>query len=202
MPLVEIVTEPDFHSASEVSLWLKQLILTLSYIKALDKESGIKADVNVSLYGDRIEIKNVNSISSIAESIIHEEKRQRKEKPVKRETRAWLADKKQTIKMREKESAEDYRFIPEPDLPVIKIKEPEKVLPAKKEAVASQESEITETKKTNLTQKLNPYLTYDIKKVLITVIISIVLIVTIALISKYTNWLELLSEKISAIINL
>jgi len=125
MPLVEIVTEPDFHSAEQVSLWLKQLILTLSYIKALDKESGIKADVNVSLYGERIEIKNVNSISSIVRAIDYEAKRQKKEKPLKRETRAWLDDKQETIKMREKESAEDYRFIPEPDLPIIKISEKE-----------------------------------------------------------------------------
>ncbi len=121
MPLAEIVTEPDFKSAEQVSLWLRQLILTLSYIKVLDKESGIKADVNVSLYGDRVEIKNVNSISSIVEAIKYEAKRQEKEKPLKKETRAWLDDKKETVKMREKEEAADYRFIPEPDLPLIKL---------------------------------------------------------------------------------
>ncbi len=122
MPLVEIVTEPDFKSAEQVSLWLKQLLLTLSYIKALDKDAGIKADVNVSLHGDRIEIKNVNSISSIVEAIKHEAERQKKEKPLKKETRAWLPEEKKTVKMREKEEAADYRFIPEPDLPIIKIK--------------------------------------------------------------------------------
>jgi len=125
MPLVEIVTEPDFKSAEQVSLWLKQLLLTLSYIKALDKESGIKADVNVSTYGDRIEIKNVNSIKEIVKAIKHEAERQKKEKPLKKETRAWLPDKKETVKMREKEESADYRFIPEPDLPIIKIKEKE-----------------------------------------------------------------------------
>ncbi len=125
MPLVEIVTEPDFKSAEQVSLWLRQLILTLSYIKVLDKEAGIKADVNVSLYGDRVEIKNVNSISSIVEAIKYEVKRQEKEKPLKKETRAWVEDKQETVKMREKESAEDYRFIPEPDLPIIKLTERE-----------------------------------------------------------------------------
>ncbi len=125
MPLVEIVTEPDFKSAEQVSLWLKQLLLTLSYIKALDTDSGIKADVNVSLYGDRIEIKNVNSISSIVEAIKHEAKRQKTEKPLKKETRAWLPDSKKTVKMREKEEAADYRFIPEPDLPIIKLTEQE-----------------------------------------------------------------------------
>ena len=125
MPLVEIVTEPDFSSSEQVSIWLKQLLLTLSYIKALDKDSGIKADVNVSLYGDRIEIKNVNSISSIVSAINYESVRQKKEKPTKKETRAWLADKQETVKMREKESAEDYRFIPEPDLPIMKIQDKE-----------------------------------------------------------------------------
>ncbi len=125
MPLVEIVTEPDFKNAEQVSLWLKQLILTLSYIKALDKDAGIKSDVNISLYGDRVEIKNVNSISSIVEAIKYEAKRQEKEKPLKKETRAWLDDKKETIKMREKEESADYRFIPEPDLPVIKLTEKE-----------------------------------------------------------------------------
>jgi aspartyl-tRNA(Asn)/glutamyl-tRNA(Gln) amidotransferase subunit B len=123
MPLVEIVTEPDFQSAEQAGHWLRQLILTLSYIKALNKDAGIKSDVNVSLHGDRIEVKNVNSISSIVEAIEHEAERQKKEKPLKKETRAWDSSKRETVKMRDKESAADYRFIPEPDLPIIKISE-------------------------------------------------------------------------------
>ncbi|OGJ19828.1 hypothetical protein A3K73_05850 [Candidatus Pacearchaeota archaeon RBG_13_36_9] len=123
MPLVEIVTEPDFETSKQVGEWLKQLILTLSYIKALDKEAGIKSDVNVSLYGERIEVKNVNSISSIMEAIDYEAERQRIEKPLRKETRAWSAEKKLTVKMREKEEAADYHFIPEPDLPIIKLEE-------------------------------------------------------------------------------
>lgn len=118
-PLVEIVTEPDFSSANQVREWINKLVLTLSYINALDKDSGIKADVNVSLTGDRIEIKNINSISEITKAIIYEEQRQKKEKPLLKETRAW--DGKQTIKMRNKEGQEDYRFIKDPDIPVIKI---------------------------------------------------------------------------------
>jgi aspartyl-tRNA(Asn)/glutamyl-tRNA(Gln) amidotransferase subunit B len=125
MPLVEIVTEPDFESSKQVGEWLRQLILTLSYIKALDKDAGIKSDVNVSTYGDRIEVKNVNSISSIMESIDYEAERQKIEKPLKKETRAWVAEKKETVKMRDKESSADYRFIPEPDLPAIKLTESE-----------------------------------------------------------------------------
>jgi aspartyl-tRNA(Asn)/glutamyl-tRNA(Gln) amidotransferase subunit B len=125
MPLVEIVTEPDFYSSEEAGKWLRKLLLSLSYIKALDKESGIKADVNVSLHGERIEVKNVNSISSIIRAIDYEIERQKKEKPINKETRAWQDEKGQTVKMREKESAADYRFIPEPDLPIINIKEQE-----------------------------------------------------------------------------
>lgn len=124
-PLVEIVTEPDFKSSSEVEKWLKELLLTLSYIKSLDSDSGIKADVNVSLHGDRIEIKNINSITEIVNAIEYEAKRQEKEKPLKKETRRWDAQKKQTIKMREKESHADYRFIKEPDLPIIQLKKQE-----------------------------------------------------------------------------
>jgi len=120
-PLVEIVTEPDFKSEQEVEKWLKELILTMSYIKTLDKDAGIKADVNVSLYGERIEIKNMNSISEIIRAIRHEKERQEKEKPINKETRAWNSEKGITIKMREKESHADYRFIKDPDLPVIKI---------------------------------------------------------------------------------
>jgi len=120
-PLVEIVTEPDFKSEQEVEKWLKEIILTMSYIKTLDKDAGIKADVNVSLYGERIEIKNMNSITEIIKAIKYEAKRQEKEKPINKETRAWDSEKGITIKMREKESHADYRFIKDPDLPVIKI---------------------------------------------------------------------------------
>ena len=62
LPLAEIVTEPDFSSAEEVIEWLNKLVLTLSYIKAVDRNAGIKADVNVSIGeqagGKRAEIKN------------------------------------------------------------------------------------------------------------------------------------------------
>ena len=70
-PLVEIVTEPDFKSSEEVGEWLRQLVLTLSYIKVLNKDAGIKADVNINIKGisERAEIKNVNSISEIQKVI-------------------------------------------------------------------------------------------------------------------------------------
>ena len=84
-PLVEIVTEPDFKSSEQVEMWLKQMLLTMSYIKALDSDAGIKADVNVSYAGgERVEIKNINSIEEIKNAIEYEEKRQKNEESHKR----------------------------------------------------------------------------------------------------------------------
>jgi aspartyl-tRNA(Asn)/glutamyl-tRNA(Gln) amidotransferase subunit B len=124
-PLIEIVTEPDFSSSNQVVEWLKQLITTLSYIKCLEKNAGIKADVNISLpeiNGKRVEVKNVNSIKNIFSAIEYEIIRQKKE-PVKiQETRRFDEAENKTIKMREKEEADDYRFISEPDLPTLIIK--------------------------------------------------------------------------------
>ncbi|MEK6914715.1 MAG: Asp-tRNA(Asn)/Glu-tRNA(Gln) amidotransferase subunit GatB [Nanoarchaeota archaeon] len=122
-PLVEIVTEPDFESAEQLADWMKKLILTLSYIKVLNKDAGIKADVNVSIknLSERAEIKNINSISEIKKVIDYEYERHKKEKPIKMETRRWNSSENKTELMRTKERAADYRFIPDPDLPIIKI---------------------------------------------------------------------------------
>ncbi|MBU1135885.1 MAG: Asp-tRNA(Asn)/Glu-tRNA(Gln) amidotransferase subunit GatB [Nanoarchaeota archaeon] len=121
LPLVEIVTEPDFKNSEQVVNWIKSLLLILSYIKAVDKNAGIKADVNVSVSGgERVEIKNMSSLVSIKNAIEYEIRRQKKE-GAERETRRFDEKKQQTIKMRTKEQAEDYRFIPDPDLPVIKL---------------------------------------------------------------------------------
>ncbi|MBU3907295.1 MAG: Asp-tRNA(Asn)/Glu-tRNA(Gln) amidotransferase subunit GatB [Nanoarchaeota archaeon] len=121
-PLVEIVTDPDFKDSEQVVEWLKQLLHTLSYINAIDKDSGIKADVNVSINnGERIEIKNINSLTSIKNAIDIEIIRQEKEPPLTQETRRYDEAKNITVKMRSKEQAEDYRFISDPDLPILKI---------------------------------------------------------------------------------
>jgi len=124
-PLIEIVTDPDFTSSEQVAEWLKQLITTLGYIKALDKKAGIKADVNVSLpekKGVRVEIKNVNSITSIKNAIDSEIQRQGSNVPKIQETRRYNSEKNTTTLMRTKEQAADYRFIPDPDLPIVQIK--------------------------------------------------------------------------------
>ena len=128
LPLIEIVTEPDFENTEQVTDWLNELILTLSYIKAVDKNAGIKADVNISVkktnFKERVEIKNLSSIENIKRAISAEIARQQIEQ-VKMETRRYDENKNKTILMRTKEQAEDYRFIPDPDLPIIKLQEKE-----------------------------------------------------------------------------
>ena len=69
LPLIEIVTEPEFSDSEQVIVWLKSLILSLSYVKAIRKNAGIKVDVNVSTYGDRVEMKNLNSLEKIRKAI-------------------------------------------------------------------------------------------------------------------------------------
>jgi len=129
LPLVEIVTKPDFTSSEEVRAWLKKLLTALSYIKAIDPDAGIKSDVNVSVKPDfnRVEVKNVNSFKSIVKAIEHEILRQKKEiaegKKIQSHTMAWDEKFEKTTFMRSKESAQDYMFIPEPDLPAIIIKQ-------------------------------------------------------------------------------
>jgi aspartyl-tRNA(Asn)/glutamyl-tRNA(Gln) amidotransferase subunit B len=126
-PLVEIVTDPDFTSIDQLRDWLKNLVTTLSYIDAIDKEAGIKSDVNVSIEPkyQRVEVKNVNSYSSIVSSAEYEVQRQlelvNKGLDVKQETRTWDDESQTTKFMRSKENAQDYMFIPDPDLPIIKI---------------------------------------------------------------------------------
>ncbi len=122
IPLIEIVTEPDFTSSEQVIEWLRQLIVTLAYIKAIDKKLGIKADVNVSVEkGERVEIKNINSLKNIKKAIEYEIKRQKGGHQKTQETRMFDEAKGITVRMRTKEQAHDYRFISEPDLPVINI---------------------------------------------------------------------------------
>lgn len=121
LPLVEIVTEPDFTTGEEVASWLKKLLHHLAYLKAADSNAGIKVDVNVNIphKTERAEIKNMSSIEDIEHAIEYEIERQQREGTQGRETRRYDAAKGKTMKMREKESGEDYRFIAEPDLPAL-----------------------------------------------------------------------------------
>ncbi|MFA6089188.1 MAG: Asp-tRNA(Asn)/Glu-tRNA(Gln) amidotransferase subunit GatB [Candidatus Woesearchaeota archaeon] len=126
-PLIEIVTEPDFRTSDEVRVWLRRLMTTLSYIDGVYENMGVKCDVNVSIKGHpRVETKNVNSRAAICEAIEHELKRQQKlvdsnEAPDYMQTRGWDDSTKSTWFMRKKETATQYMFIPEPDLPVVQV---------------------------------------------------------------------------------
>jgi len=117
LPLVEIVTAPEFHSSKEVAEWLGKLAHSLSYLKIVDSNAGIKIDVNVNIPGktERVEVKNVNSIESVSHAIDFELKRQEREGSI-RETRRYDESKGETMSMRSKEKQEDYRFIADPDL--------------------------------------------------------------------------------------
>lgn len=123
LPLVEIVTEPDFSTAEEVMDWLKKLTHALSYLKAVDSNAGIKVDVNVNIpkKSERVEVKNLSSIESIGKAINYEFERQMSEGGKQKETRRYDDSKGKTILMRSKEDAEDYRFISDPDLVNINI---------------------------------------------------------------------------------
>lgn len=119
-PLIEIVTEPDFTDSKKVVSWLRNLKAILVYLKTIDRISGLKADVNVSIPGGkRVEIKNVNSIKNIKKAIEVEINRQKKDLPKIQETRRFDEKRSKTVLMRTKENAQDYRFISEPDLPCI-----------------------------------------------------------------------------------
>jgi len=123
IPLVEIITAPDFSNSEGVTIWLKKLIHNLGYLKIVDSDAGIKVDVNVNIPGktERVEIKNINSIENIGNAIEYELERQMKEGNEIKETRRYDERKNLTIRMRGKESGEDYRFISDPDLININI---------------------------------------------------------------------------------
>ncbi len=137
VPLIEIVTEPDFRSGAEVIAYLEKLRSTLQYLGVSDckmQEGSLRCDVNLSVrpagsteLGTRTEMKNLNSFKAIARSIEYEARRQiellEEGKRVIQETRRWDENKDATFAMRSKENAQDYRYFPEPDIPPLEIGE-------------------------------------------------------------------------------
>ncbi len=135
VPLIEIVTEPDFRSAEEVITYLEKLISILQYLDVSDckmQEGSLRCDVNVSVrpagseeLGTRTEMKNLNSFKAITRAIEYEAKRQveliEEGKRVVQETRRWDENKDATFAMRSKENAQDYRYFPEPDIPPLEL---------------------------------------------------------------------------------
>ena len=120
--LIEIVTEPDMTSPEEARTFLRELIRVLEYSGSARGEGTMRADVNISLEGGkRAEIKNINSIKGAYKALKYEIIRQknllRRGVEIKQETRAFLESQMITVPMRLKEEADDYRYIPDPDLP-------------------------------------------------------------------------------------
>ena len=128
IPLIEIVTEPDMTSPEEARKFLRELIRVLEYSGSARGEGTMRADVNISLEGGkRAEIKNVNSIKGAYKALKFEMVRQKnlikRGIEVKQETRAFLESQMITVPMRLKEEADDYRYIPDPDLPPMRAEE-------------------------------------------------------------------------------
>lgn len=136
VPLIEIVTEPDFRSAKEVAAYLDKLKTTLKYLGVSDckmQEGSLRADVNLSVHrpgealGIRTEMKNINSFKAIERAIEYEAKRQievlESGGQIIQETRRWDDNQGKSFAMRSKENAQDYRYFPEPDIPPISISE-------------------------------------------------------------------------------
>jgi aspartyl-tRNA(Asn)/glutamyl-tRNA(Gln) amidotransferase subunit B len=132
IPLIEVVTEPDFKSPNEVRQFLRKLTTILEYLKVYHRKSelSIRTDANISINnGERVEIKNILGIKPVEDALEYEIKRQEqlsKEKiKVKMETRGYDAEKNITYLLRTKETEEDYGYIYDPDLPEIALNEKE-----------------------------------------------------------------------------
>ena len=137
VPLIEIVTEPDFRTAEEVVAYLEWLRETLQYLGVSDckmQEGSLRCDVNLSVrpagsdtLGTRTELKNLSSFKAIRRAIYYEARRQIERLEaggrVVQETRRWDENKDASYPMRSKEDAQDYRYFPEPDLPPLELSE-------------------------------------------------------------------------------
>jgi aspartyl-tRNA(Asn)/glutamyl-tRNA(Gln) amidotransferase subunit B len=132
---MEIVTDPDVRTAEQARRYAEELQLLLRSIGAsdADMERGqMRVEANVSLrprgteaFGTRIEVKNMNSFRSVERAIAHEIERQAAildaGDELVQETRGWHEDRGETYRMRVKETSDDYRYFPEPDLPPLHL---------------------------------------------------------------------------------
>jgi aspartyl-tRNA(Asn)/glutamyl-tRNA(Gln) amidotransferase subunit B len=135
VPLIEIVSDPDLRSADEAVEYLKALRDVLVYLGVNDgnlEEGSFRCDANVSVmrkgataYGQRVELKNINSFRFIKQAIEYEISRHvdvlESGGKIEQETRLFDANKGVTRPMRSKEEAHDYRYFPEPDLPPLHV---------------------------------------------------------------------------------
>ncbi|XP_041984740.1 glutamyl-tRNA(Gln) amidotransferase subunit B, mitochondrial isoform X2 [Aricia agestis] len=133
-PLIEIVFEPDLEDGEEAAALVKELVLIVQRLGACSgkmEEGALRVDANVSMRrpGDplntRTEIKNIGSVRGVAAAVRHEIDRQRAILEgggrIVNETRAWDAAQRATVAMRDKEVVQDYRYMPEPNLPPLRL---------------------------------------------------------------------------------
>ena len=134
-PLMEIVTEPDIRTAEQARRYAEELQLLMRSIGAsdADMERGqMRVEANVSLrvrgaeaFGTRVEVKNMNSFRAVERAIAFEIERQAAAldagEPLVQETRGWSEERGATYRMRVKETSDDYRYFPEPDLPPLHL---------------------------------------------------------------------------------
>lgn len=132
-PLLEIVSEADIHSAAEAKAYAKELYLRMRYADVSDCNlyyGNMRFDVNVSVsktdaWGTRTETKNINSFRTVERTVEYEVDRQievlEKGGKIVQETRGWNDAKQKTFSQRTKENADDYRYMPDPDLPPIEL---------------------------------------------------------------------------------
>ncbi|MBU4232172.1 MAG: Asp-tRNA(Asn)/Glu-tRNA(Gln) amidotransferase subunit GatB [Proteobacteria bacterium] len=135
VPLIEIVSEPDMRTPEEAVEYLKELRKILLYLEICDgnmEEGSLRCDANISLrpvgqteFGTRAELKNMNSFRFVKAALEYEIKRQRAllaaGREIVQETRLWDTAVNQTVSMRGKEEAHDYRYFPDPDLVPVKV---------------------------------------------------------------------------------
>lgn len=161
-PLIEIVTEPDMRSADEAYAFLTELKQALEYtgVSSCDMEKGqLRCDANVSVrlkgaekFGTKAEVKNLNSFRFLKQAVDYEIARQvgliEAGGAVKQETRLWHVELGETVGMRSKEEAHDYRYFPEPDLAPL-------VVPAEwLEAIRARMSELPAAKRKRYVDEL------------------------------------------------
>jgi aspartyl-tRNA(Asn)/glutamyl-tRNA(Gln) amidotransferase subunit B len=135
VPLMELVTEPVIHDAETAVAFAKELQLLLRYLGASDanmEKGEMRVEANISIsdtdtFGTKVEVKNLNSFKSVGDAIAFELKRQQqvieKGEKVIQETRGWDENASKTFSQRKKESANDYRYFPDPDLPKLMVTE-------------------------------------------------------------------------------
>ncbi len=135
VPLMETVSEPDMRSPDEAKAYLTTLHTILRYIGASTanmEEGSFRCDANISVrpegsdeLGAKVEVKNMNSFRSVHAALEYETGRQirmaREGERIEQETRGWVDDRGVTVSQRSKEYASDYRYFPEPDLPLVVI---------------------------------------------------------------------------------